>query len=103
MAAVLAVIKLLQKTDKTDDPEDEEDWQYDEDGNVIQVEFERKNLLFKIITAIAAVGSILLFILTENLSLPIGLVDQWTIWMVLILIAAIAGACLGSKWKQKED
>ena len=103
LAAVLAVIKLLQKTDKTDDPEDEEDWQYDEDGNVIQVEFERKNLLFKIITAIAAVGSILLFILTENLSLPIGLVDQWTIWMVLILIAAIAGACLGSKWKQKED
>ena len=53
-------------------------------------------------TAIPAVGSIVAFLLTENMKNPMVLVDKWTILMAGLL-AANAGLTFWGKKKQKPD
>jgi len=47
---------------------------------------KRRKLLIRIATIVPAVISVIMFIRTEDMKLPMKWVDEWTIWMVILLI-----------------
>ena len=63
---------------------------------------ERKGFV-RAASLIPAVGSVIAFILTENMNNPMVLVDRWTILMAVILLIQAAVAILAKKNNKKED
>ena len=57
----------------------------------------------RLISVVVAVISAIVFILTEDMSLPIKLVDKWTLIMIFILIIQIVVAFLCKHRKEKEE
>ena len=53
--------------------------------------------------AVVAIISLILFILTEDMTLPMELVDEWTIWMVILLAAALLLALTSRKVTEEPD
>jgi len=89
MVMLLATYFFKRKDENEDDPN------YDE-------EKVKKHLGLRLITVAATVIAIILFILTQDMTLPMGMTDQWTIWHVVIAVAAIVLAFF-SKKKYEED
>ena len=48
----------------------------------------RKNPGTRLLTVAAAASAIILFLLTENMALPMTIADKWTIWHIVITAAA---------------
>ena len=73
-------------------------------NKITQKEDEKVNnrVIVRIATIIIAVISLIIFIFTENMLLPMVLVDKWTIVMILILIAQLI-LTIASKHKVKEE
>lgn len=63
---------------------------------------KRRRLVIRITTIIPAVIAVIMFILTENMRLPMKWVDQWTIWMVIWLVISLILA-FASKTKKDDD
>lgn len=59
-----------------------------------------KNNIFLVICALV---SVILFILTENIWLPMVLVDSWTIWMIIICVLGIILKCTSRKRLKEEQ
>ena len=55
----------------------------------------------RILSLLVALGSIILFMLTENVKLPMVYIDNWTIVMVIIMIVQIV-LMIFSKHKEVE-
>jgi uncharacterized membrane protein len=60
-----------------------------------------KHLGVRLLSVAATVVAIILFLLTEDLSLPLVLTDKWTLWHIVITIVTILLAVF-SKKKYKE-
>ena len=69
-----------------------------EDDETDQYYYKHHNNIIGILLAIAAV---ILFILTENVWLPMVMVDSWTIWMVFICGGAIIARFFSRTTKEK--
>ncbi|MBQ6621407.1 MAG: Cna B-type domain-containing protein [Mogibacterium sp.] len=96
VTAILSVILLIGYfTGRKKDEESEEDAEEEED------QLKRKGLL-RLASLIPAIAGIVTFILTEDMSLPMQLVDRWTIVMVIILAVQVLVA-LFSKKKREDD
>ena len=65
-------------------------------------EDENKRKKSKFLGLIPAVGSIVLFILTEDMRNPMRLMDKWTIWMAVIMVVNFILAFV-TRNKKKED
>ncbi|MDR0851724.1 MAG: hypothetical protein LBN36_04455 [Clostridiales Family XIII bacterium] len=63
---------------------------------------KRKRLVSGVIAIVVAVIAIAVFILTEDMTLPMRFTDKYTLWMLLILAAQIA-VWLVAIWKTEED
>ena len=50
---------------------------------------------------LVAIGSVLLFVFTENVRLPMTLIDQWTPWMIILAIVGIISFILTRDRKKK--
>ena len=50
-----------------------------------EVDVQRKGKL-RIASIIPAIGAIIAFILTEDMSLPMAMTDKWTVLMIAILV-----------------
>ena len=62
-----------------------------------------KRLLLRVLAVVCAVIAIVLFILTEDMTQTMALVDQWTIWHFVIIVAALILAVFSRKtYKGKE-
>lgn len=86
---LLIVMYIINKAKEDDDSEEKE--------------YKNKGIK-RIISVIIGVISIIIFFLTENINLPMGWVDQWTILMIIILIINIIMAFLSRrKEKEKEE
>ena len=48
-------------------------------------------------TVLVAIISLIVFILTEDMTLPMKLVDEYTIWMIIFLAAALLLALISRK------
>ena len=83
----------------------------DENGNPVlnaegeeALEYTRKKKGFwRIFSIIPAVVAVVVFILTENMRLPMVLVDRWTILMVIIGLVQIVVALLSKKKKEEPE
>jgi hypothetical protein len=60
-------------------------------------------IFLRILTGILAVGSLVLFVLTEDMSNPMVLVDGWTIWMLIILLVTIGVVLTEALLSRDED
>lgn len=76
---------------------------YEKDNNEKEDEDEGKHKVSKIFGILPAALSILLFLMTEDIRLPMVLVDKWTLPMVIILIISIILAYLTKNKKKEED
>lgn len=84
-SVVLLVLYFKGKKDDDEEDEDEE-----------EKELKRKGI-YRLLSIIPAVVSVVLFFLTENMSLPMILVDEWTLWMAVIAVVNVVLAILSKK------
>lgn len=95
LSCICALVLLFVRKDTEDDePTDDEKKDM------------RKMILTKIASAIIGIGSIIIFILTEDMSLPMVLTDKWTFLMILLLIIEIVNIFIirqQSKGEENDD
>ena len=82
----------------------------DENGNVIlnaegeaETDDIKKKGGWRLASIIPAVAAVIAFILTENMRLPMVLVDKWTLLMVIIAVVQLIVAVLCKKKKESEE
>ena len=73
------------------------------DNRVSEKSLARKQRIALILEICLSVLALLLFLLTENLSLSITLIDKWTIWMLVILVAVWVVDVWLWRWRQRSD
>lgn len=104
LSVVLAVVALLAKHAKDEDEDDE-----DKDDQVVANENEddenesTRHRRWKVIATIDAILAVVVFILTENISLPMVLVDKWTVLMVLFGLISIVSTYFARKWHEEYE
>ena len=76
---------------------DEYEYEDDEDEEV------RRHGLLRIAAFITAIASFILFILTEDITDPMVWVDEYTIWMLILFIAAVLLSMLSKKEYEEEE
>ena len=69
----------------------------EDDENYGEEEKVKKHLGLRLITVAATVIAVILFVLTQNMTLPMILIDQWTILHVIITAAAVLLAMASMK------
>ena len=73
----------------------------DEEGN--EEYTVKKHGFWRVASLVPAIGAIIAFILTEDMSQPMVFVDRWTLLMVIIAVIQIVIAVLSMKDKQEPD
>ncbi|MCL2757004.1 MAG: InlB B-repeat-containing protein, partial [Coriobacteriia bacterium] len=63
----------------------------------------RKRLTWRIINVAAGVAAVILFLLTEDITLPMTLVDSMTIWQLVVFVFQIAFGVLALKKKKEVE
>ncbi len=76
---------------------EEDSKMYDSNGNQINEATHRNKLGIRVLSVLIAVIAIFTFILTENMTQPMVLVDEWTILMVVYLLVQIVVAYFSKK------
>ena len=103
---LLLISKRHKNKDDDDEEEDDETKQAtkDTDEDEEEEEPEKKRGLFtRVLAVLIAIVSVVLFLLTEDMSLPWVWVDKWTVWMVVIGLVQIVVFFVGRKWKKVDD
>ncbi len=90
---LLTIVLLFAKHEKEEENEENQE---------VKDEFERKRI-YKVIGVIVAVISIVIFLLTENITLPMKLVDKYTVLMIVFALGNILCFYLGRRWHEVED
>lgn len=67
-----------------------------------EVDVQRKGKL-RIASIIPAIGAIIAFILTEDMTLPMQMVDKWTVMMVVILAIQVLVAIFANVRREEDD
>ena len=106
IAAILttlgAIVALFRKKEEED--EDEEDQNKDKAEDEDEDDNRGKKMLAaKIAGAVAGVLAPIVFILTEDMSLPMALIDKWTLLMAVVLVAQIMAAIFNKKASELDD
>ncbi len=91
--ALLSIIMIIRYFGRTK----EEDEQVGD-----EVDVQRKGKL-RIASIIPAIGAIIAFILTEDMTLPMEMVDKWTILMVVILAIQVLVAIFANVRRDEDD
>ena len=81
--------------------EDKDDEQRTEEERENERRKNRKGL--RLATLIPAIGSVIAFILTEDMNLPMVLIDRWTLLMVIILVVQVILAAFARNKKKDDD
>ena len=94
LSVLLGVIAILAK--HKDEDEDEED--ETEDENV-----STRHRRWKIVSAIDAIVAVVAFILTEDITQKMVMVDKWTILMVVIAVVGVVSMYFARKWHEEDE
>ena len=65
--------------------------------------FTRKFIAGIILEVIFAIAGVIVFILTEDMRLPMVIIDKWTPVMLLLLIGSIIAEFTLTRYKRKKD
>ena len=90
MVALFVTFFLKRKDENEDDPD------YDE-------EKVKKHLWARLITIATTVVAIILFVLTQDMSLPMAMTDEYTVWHVIIAAATVVLAILSKKTYEEQE
>ena len=93
LTALLSIIMLIRFFTRRK----EEDEETGEEEKV-----QRKGAL-RIASIIPAIGAIIAFILTEDMSLPMQMVDKWTVLMIIILAIQVLVAIFANFRREDDD
>lgn len=98
-------ITMLRKSDDDDDDEDDQNGAAKQaaESDDEEEEEDKKRKWSKLLGLIPAIGSVILFILTEDIRLPWRWIDKWTIWMIIILLVNVILAFLTRNKKKDDD
>ena len=106
LTALGAIVALFRRKEEEEEDEDE-----DENQNAYKAEDEeeeddnrgKKMLAAKIAGALAGVAAPIVFLLTEDMSLPMQLIDKWTLLMAVLLAGQIGAAVFNKKASELDD
>ncbi|MBR0468490.1 MAG: InlB B-repeat-containing protein, partial [Mogibacterium sp.] len=98
LTALGAIIALFRKKEEEDEDKENMYKEEDEDDNR-----GKKMLAAKIAGALAGVAAPITFFLTEDMSLPMALVDKWTVLMVAMLAVQVVAAVFNKKASELND
>ena len=101
LLGLLAALFLIFAKHQKDD--DEEDQNQSAAMNEEDPEQLKRKRIYKWISGLTAVVSIIVFVLTENMRLPMILVDKWTLLMVVFFLINAVTLYLGRRWHENED
>ena len=86
LAVVCTIIGVIRGKDSRDEEEQGE-------------EKKRGSALWRLLSVVLAVVSLVLFLLTQNMSQPMVLVDKWTLAMLVLFVAEVVCLILAGKKK----
>ena len=89
MVALFATYFIKRKDDDEDDPDKEQK--------------VKRHLLARLITIATTVVAIILFVMTQDMSLPMIFADQYTIWHIVIAAVTVFLALLSKKDYEEEE
>ena len=72
-------------------------------GNNKQSERYKRRKWLRAVSTVTAVVSVIVFFLTEDMSLAMVLIDKWTLLMAAFLIIQIIFVLFGRKWKELDE
>ena len=98
IVSVLLGIVLVLSKNKKDKDEDEEEQNEDENA-----EEAKRHKRWKVVSVIDAVLAVVVFIFTENMRLPMVLVDKWTMLMVLFALVSVISLVFGRKYHEEDE
>ena len=100
LSVLLGVIVILSKHKKgEEEDEDEQVVESEEDDEETSTRHRR----WKVVAGIDAIVSVVVFIFTENITLPMQLVDKWTILMVVFLLVSVVSTYFARKWHEEDE
>jgi hypothetical protein len=95
--ALAAVFTVMRKALRKKDEDGEYGSEFESDDS------KRAGFMWLIISVVMGIVGVIFFLMTEDMSNPMALVDKWTIVNLIIFIAGIAGAILTFKNKKDDD
>ena len=107
ITVVLAIFALLSKHKKEEDAKEDEDtdaqtvMSTEEDEE--DPEISKRHRIWKVVGAVDAIVAVIVFFLTENMSLPMALTDKWTVLMVVFALISVVTTVFAKKWHKKDD
>lgn len=90
LTVILAILMFIRKQTKEKEDED----------NVTEMKRRR---WIPIVGVVIAIVSIIVFILTEDITLKMVYVDSYTIWMIVLAVINIVLLILGRTWKEVKN
>ena len=103
VTVILGLFLLLSKRHRNDEDEDEDERQARMARGEEKEQEQKRGWICKVLGVIVAIASVVFFILTEDMSLPMALTDKWTIWMIVIAIVELVLVLVGRHWKDVDD
>ena len=97
-AIVAGILYIKRRREAPDEEEADLETEEYEDPQKLK----RKGLL-RILIVLVAIISLIVFILTEDMTLPMELVDEYTIWMIIFLAAALLLALISRKVTEETE
>ena len=99
-----AIIALFRRKEEEEDDDEEERPMYKaEDEEEEEDDRSKKMLAAKIAGALAGIAAPITFLLTEDMSLPMIMIDKWTILMLIMLAVQIVAAIFNKKASELDD
>ncbi len=95
VSVLLGVIALIAKH-KDEEENDEEDSEEDENTS-------KRHRTWKIVSAIDAIVAVVAFILTEDITQKMVMVDKWTILMVVLAVVSVVSVYFARKWHEEDE
>ena len=102
LCALAALFLIFAKHSKEDDDEEDQNQTVAMNEEEDPEQLKRKRI-YKWISGLTAVISVIVFVLTENMRLPMVLVDKWTLLMVVFFLINAVTLYLGRRWHEDED
>ena len=103
VTVILGLFLLLSKRHRNDEDEDEDERQARMARGEEKEQEQKRGWICKVLGVVVAIVSVVFFILTEDMSLPMALTDKWTIWMIVIAIIELVLVVVGRHWKDVDD
>ena len=102
LGILAAIVLLVSKHRKEVDSEDEERQMRIDRGEEDPQQVSRSRI-YKVISVITAIVSVIVFVLTEDMRQPMILIDRWTLLMVIFLLINVVTLFLGRKWHEEDE